>query len=72
MKNTTNNESTILNQFAREIIDERNEKRRVYASYCKKNSTLLISVLNAIEKAYKNSKRDAKKDRITICFQNLV
>lgn len=72
MKNTINNESSILNQFAREIIDERNEKRRVYFSYCKKNSTLLKAVLNAIEKAYTNSKRDAKKDKITICFQNLI
>lgn len=72
MKNTINNESSILNQFAREIINERNEKRRVYFSYCKKNSTLLKAVLDAIEKAYKNSKRDAKKDKITICFQNLI
>lgn len=72
MNTTNNNTSSYLNKFAREIIDERNEKRRVYSSYCKKNSTLLIAVLNAIEKAYTNSKRDAKKDKITICFQNLL
>ena len=72
MKNNINNESSYLSKFAREIIDERNEKRRVYSSYCKKNSTLLKAVLDAIEKAYTNSKRDAKKDKITICFQNLI
>lgn len=70
MKN--NNKSSYLNAFAKEIINERNEKQRIIASYCKKNTTLLIKVLESIEKAYKNSNRNPKNDKITLCFQGII